>query len=230
MGRTERHSVERAADLVVIKSARGAHGRGVFPLRRSDHEWDIITADETMSSEQITKSLTASVDDGQAGPPFVAEEFLDEDGSGTRLPTDVKVYAFYGDVPMVVLRRPGRLGEHPLVTPFRVLDAHGDDVTDVDNVSIVDPSMPARPSFTRSSPPPPACRSPSLYCSRGWTFTASATGSSSARSLRGRVAPRGTGKPSIVDSARHGNGAQIRLDRDLASGMPHEPEFGPYGA
>ena len=217
-------------DLVVIKSARGAHGRGVFPLRRSDHEWDIITADESMSSEQITKSLTASVDDGQAGPPFVAEEFLDEDGSGTRLPTDVKVYAFYGDVPMVVLRRPGRLGEHPLVTPFRVLDAHGDDVTDVDTGSIVDPSMPVPAKLDEivaaASRLSVAIRAP---------FSRLDFYGIGDRVVFGEVTPRPGG------SAWHGEAvdrrlgeawerAQIRLDRDLASGMPHEPEFGPYGA
>lgn len=129
-------------DLVVVKSAFSSTSRGVFPLRRTDVGWQVVGDTEVLTEDELVGRFSDLTDRGQARPPWFAEEFLDEDGTGSRLPTDVKAYAFYGEIPMVVLRRPGLLGEHPSLTPFRIVDPHGHDLTAFETGSLVDPSLP----------------------------------------------------------------------------------------
>ena len=214
-------------DLLVIKAAYGRSQRGVLPLRRAGLEWQIVTTDESWSAEQLTARLTTLVEDGDIGGPFVAEQFLDEDGTGTRLPTDVKVYAFYGEVPMVVLRRPGRRGEHVSLTPFRAVDAHGRDIVGLETPSLIDPALPVpallAETVEAASRLSVAIRAPfsrlDFYCIHDVIF--------------GEVTPRpgGDGWHGPVVDQMLGEAwerAQVRLACDIAAGMSAEPEFGTF--
>ncbi len=212
-------------DPVVVKTAFGTSAKGVWPLRRSAGGWQPVGDTTTITEAELTSEMTTLVEQDTVTPPFVAEEFLDEDGTG-RLPTDVKVYAFYGEVLMVVLRRPGRLGEKPRLTPFRIIDANGDDMADFQTPSRIDPTMqvPARlpEAVAAAERLSVAIRAPfsrlDFYCIGD-------------RVVFGEVTPRPGG------SAWHGpvvdellgdawDRAQVRLARDLAAGLPPDPQPG----
>jgi hypothetical protein len=115
-------------DLVVIKSMRGSTGKGVLPLRRADGGWQMITHDDSVhTGDQLAERLLELVEAKRIMGPFGAEEFLDDDGSGSRAPMDVKVYAFYGEAEIAVLRRWDKHGD-PKSSRFRVVDRKGRDV------------------------------------------------------------------------------------------------------
>lgn len=212
-------------DLVVVKSAYGTNAQGAWPLRRSDDGWCAVGGTESITADDLTSWLTALVEQGTIRAPFVAEEFLDEDGTG-RLPTDVKIYAFYGEVPMVVLRRPGRLGEEWAKTLYRAVDEHGVDTVGLETASTIDPTLPVPARFAEAvdlaKQLSVVLRTPfsrlDFYCLPD-------------RVVFGEITPRPGG------SAWHGpvvdrmlgeawDRAQARLARDLSDGMTPEPEFG----
>ena len=212
-------------DLVVVKTAFGTSAKGVWPLRRSDDGWCAVGGTESVTEDDLTSSLRRLVEQGTIRAPFVAEEFLDEDGTG-HLPTDVKVYAFYGEVPMVVLRRPGRLGEDVSLTLYRAVDAHGDDIAGLETGSTIDPTLAIPSRFAEAVDHAKrlsvVLRAPfsrlDFYCLPD-------------RVVFGEITPRPGG------SAWHGpvvdrllgdawDRAQVRLTRDLAQGLTPEPEFG----
>ena len=214
-------------DLVVVKSAYGTNARGTWPLRRSDDGWRAVGDTRAITEDDLTTSMTKLVERGAIQAPFVAEEFLDEDGTG-RLPTDVKVYAFYGEVPMVVLRRPGRLGEPVKRTLYRAVDEHGEDTIGLETGSTIDPSLPVPARFAEAVDHAKrlslVLRTPfsrlDFYCLPD-------------RVIFGEITPRPGG------SAWHGpvvdrmlgeawDRAQVRLARDLSEGMTPEPEFGEH--
>ena len=190
-------------DMVVVKSAFGTNARGTWPLRRSDDGWRPVGDRKSVTQDEIMSSMTRLIERGTIQGPFVAEEFLDEDGAG-RLPTDVKIYAFYGEVPMVVLRRPGRLGEHVARTLFRAVDEHGEDTVGLETGSTIDPSLPVPPRLAEAVDHAKrlslALRTPFF----AWTSTACRTAWSSVRSRRDRAAPPGTARSSTSCSVRPG--------------------------
>jgi len=220
---------EDLPDLVVVKSAFGSTSRGVFPLRRVADGWQVVTHDETLSADHVTSMLAGLVDDEVIRPPFVAEEFLDEDGTGTTMPTDVKAYAFYGEVPMVVLRRPSRHADNDAPASFRVIDGDGADVTDFRaSTSTIDSSMPVPDQLATvieaASRFSIAIRAPfsriDFYCVSG-------------RVVFGEVTPRPGGNnwfgPTVDE--RLGDAwdrATTRLARDVGAGMSPEPERGTF--
>jgi hypothetical protein len=134
-------------DLVVIKSMRGSTGQGVLPLRRADGGWQIVTHDDSVhTGDQLAAHLLELVEAKRVMGPFGAEEFLDEDGSGTRAPMDVKVYAFYGEAEIAVLRRWDKHGD-PQSSRFRVVDRQGRDVVTSYAGRPVDPSLEVPPTL-----------------------------------------------------------------------------------
>ena len=216
-------------DVMVVKSAYGSTSRGVFPLRRVADGWQIITHDETLTADHVTSMLAGLVEDEVIRPPFVAEEFLDEDGTGSTMPTDVKAYAFYGEVPMVVLRRPSRHADNDAPASFRVVDGDGADVTDFRaNKSTIDSSLPVPDQLgavvEAASRFSLAIRAPfsriDFYCVSG-------------RVVFGEVTPRPGGNNwfgATVDE-RLGDAwdrAATRLARDVEEGMSPELERGPF--
>lgn len=217
-------------DHVVIKPAFGTNGQGVHPLRRSADGWQIITHQRTKTVEELTASLAALVERRKVGPPFIAEEFLDEDGTGDRLPTDVKVYAFYGEVLMIVLRRPGKFGEPAPKTPFRVIDPAGRDMTEIETGSLLDGSL----SFPKNLDAIVDAASRLSIGIRA-PFSRIDLYGINDRVRFGEVTPRPGG------SAWHGaaldrvlgdawDRAETRLKLDIAQGLDPEPGFGPVVA
>lgn len=91
-------------DEVVIKSNTGASTRGVFPLRRVDGAWSIVTTSTPIAAEDVVARLQSRHADHLIGGPFFAEELLGG-GRGNRLPDEVRVAAFYGEIAHVVLRQ-----------------------------------------------------------------------------------------------------------------------------
>lgn len=94
-------------DHVVIKSDVGAHSRGVFPLRRTGNDWTTVTKTDPITPGEIVVQLRRFADQGRIGGPFFAEELLDADGT---LPTETRVFAFYGEVGLVNVRKPSDHG------------------------------------------------------------------------------------------------------------------------
>lgn len=111
-------------DAVVIKSATGTAARGVIPLRRVENGWTPVTTTDIVTPSQIVDSLTSRELARRVGGPYFAEELLG--GAGDRLPVDVKVHAFYGEVGHVLLRRVN-IHRNAKTTVFRVILPDGTD-------------------------------------------------------------------------------------------------------
>jgi hypothetical protein len=214
-------------DRVVIKSAFSSTSRGVVPLRRTDAGWQVITRDTTLTDDQLTATLVELVETGRARAPFAAEEFLDQDGTGTGMPTDVRALCFYGDVGVVALRRSG---EHAngSTTRFRFLDQHGADLLDAHPSQRVDQTIPVPPALEElvdaASRLSVAIRAP---------FSRIDMYQIGDRVVFGEVTPRPGGPqwfgPEL--DARLGEAwerALARIARDVARGMNPEPAFGPF--
>jgi len=212
-------------DLVVIKSAFSSSSHGVFPLRRTASGWQVITRDTIMTGEQLVATLTELVKAGRAKPPFAAEEFLDQDGTGMCTPTDVRALSFYGEVPLVALRRNVEHGNGN-ASSFRFIDSHGDDVLDTHPSVTVDQSIPVPERFDElrdaASRLSVAIRAPfsriDLYRIRD-------------RVVFGEVTPRPGGRQWFGPELDLALGeawerAQVRLARDIVNGMSPEPVFG----
>ena len=210
-------------DAVVIKSAFGAASRGVLPLRRVDGGWQVATRDATVMSEQLTADLASLAADGKARPPFGAEEFLD-DGSGGP-PVDVKVYSFYGETPLALLRRVDEHGGDGAAA-HRFVDARGVDLLEEYRGKPTDPSIPVPSTcaeiFEVASRVSVAIRAPfsriDLYDIRG-------------RIVFGEVTPRPGGPQWLGEKLDVSLGeawerAQVRLWADIANGMSPDPEWG----
>jgi TupA-like ATPgrasp len=214
-------------DRVVVKAMRGASSRGVFPVERHQGGWRVISHDaDVVTGDQLSARLADDAEQGTISGPFGAEEFLDEDGTGARPPTDVKVYTFYGEAPLVLLRRVDVHGNRSTAS-FRIVDRGGRDLSDRYMGKRMDPAMdvPARLGeivdvAERLSI---ALRAPfsriDLYGIRD-------------RIVFGEVTPRPGGAQwlgrdldtSLGDAWER---AKVRLSRDLADGLSREPEWGP---
>lgn len=124
----------------VLKSDGGAGGAGVLPLRRiPGGRFAMIGGAETFTAEEVIERYRAR---SSARPPFFAEALLVQPGGGD-LPDDIKIYAFYGEIGHVMLRR---MVEHANVASagFRYLDAEGTDLgPDVGRAQQIDPQIPA---------------------------------------------------------------------------------------
>lgn len=213
-------------DSVVIKSAFGAGSRGVLMLRRVGDGWEVITRDVVLTSEQLVADLAARREEDLALPPFGAEEFLD-DGSGGP-PIDVKVFAFYGEAPLAMLRQVPRHGAADGARPpIRFVDVHGADM----------PYSAARSPMKANIPLPVAMDELFDTAARISTFIRAPFARIDMYDLQGRVVfgevtprpgMRGRFPPRL--DAQLGDAwerAQVRLWRDIAGGMSPEPSWGP---
>ena len=94
-------------DHVVIKSDVGAHSRGVFPLHRTGNDWTMVTKTDPItpvrssSSSGVMPTKDGSVD--RSSP----RSRTTRDGT---LPTETRVFAFYGEVGLVNVRKPSDHG------------------------------------------------------------------------------------------------------------------------
>ncbi|MCK0111274.1 hypothetical protein MWU75_03860 [Ornithinimicrobium sp. F0845] len=126
---------EDLPERFVIKSNRGYNSKGVLPLRRQGDTFAFLDSEREISSEEIVEhyATTANV-----RAPFFVEEVLP--GTGAVLPDDIKIYAFYGEVALVMLRR---VTEHAKISSlsFRFLDAEGADLGQVRQKHQYDPDI-----------------------------------------------------------------------------------------
>ena len=96
---------DQLPDQFVLKSHTGAASRGVFPLRRVDDRWSVVTRDEPRESAEFVARLTELIRDGRIGGPIVGQELIGA-GRDNALPAEIRVFGFYGEVGMAnVLRR-----------------------------------------------------------------------------------------------------------------------------
>ena len=213
-------------DLVVIKSAFSSTSRGVFPLRRAVAGWEIITHDTVMTEDQLSATLSDLVEDANARPPFAAEEFLDQDGTGSRLPIDVRALSFYGEVPLFSLRQTLQHGNAG-TTRWRYVDRHGVDALDEHPALVVDQTIPVPTAldeiYESAARLSIAIRAP---------FSRIDMYRIGDRMVFGEVTPRPGGPQwfgAEVDVAlgEAWERAQVRLTHDIAAGMSPEPVFGP---
>ncbi|WP_162803001.1 ATP-grasp fold amidoligase family protein [Ornithinimicrobium avium] len=151
-------SVWRAADQIdlsglpdefVLKSDGGAGGHGVLPLRRvAPDRYRLVggggdraeedDAPDLSGADVVEHYRTASRVEG----PFFAEAMLVRPGV-EGLPDDIKVYAFYGEVGQVLLRR---MDVHADLSKarYRFLGGDGADLgPDASTTHRIDPSIPA---------------------------------------------------------------------------------------
>lgn len=127
-------------ERVVIKANRGSMGRGVFPLRRVGHGWQVITHQTVATSEQLATELRTRVEQRRIAGPFGAEGFLDDGDDSEPLPCEVKAYAFYGEVPLLQITLSDEHGNLDR-TRYRFVDARGSDLINADSHPALDPAV-----------------------------------------------------------------------------------------
>lgn len=84
----------------VLKSNGGSTGRGVLPLQRTATGFALIDGTREYTAATIVEHYAGA---RGARPPFFAETMLP--GAYERLPDDVKIFSFYGEVAFVLVRR-----------------------------------------------------------------------------------------------------------------------------
>lgn len=139
--RPEDIDVSGLPDTFVLKSDGGAGSHGVLPLRRTAADaWTTADGDRTLTAAEVTDHFVSRARDSRISGPYFAEEFLEQPGAGP-IPDDIKVYATYGEVQQVLLRRVDRHGDLSQ-TRRRYLDAGGTDLGQVAVGERLDPSIP----------------------------------------------------------------------------------------
>lgn len=110
----------------VLKSDGGAGGHGVFPLRRVDEErFQVVGEDGALLTASDLRQHFR--EHSASRPPFFAEQFLTQVDGVEEIPDDIKVYAMYGEVGAVMLRRMPRHADLSAAR-YRYLDADGTDL------------------------------------------------------------------------------------------------------
>lgn len=127
-------------DEFVIKSDTGAGGRGVMPLQRlGPDSYRVVGEDTALTGAHVEQRCRTST---PGDIPVFAEGMLRRPGV-EGLPDDIKIYAFYGEVGQVLLRRMGRHGDLRQAR-YRFLDGHGEDLgPDASATHRIDSSIPA---------------------------------------------------------------------------------------
>lgn len=112
-----------------LKSDFGSNGRGVMLLRRMGvDEFLVVNEGRTVTFEAITAHFRHHEDAGRVAGPYFAEELLPRQGG--LLPVDVKIYAFYGGLGQVLLRRVGETDDG-IETRYKFIDSTGADLGDI---------------------------------------------------------------------------------------------------
>ncbi|MFX0539149.1 ATP-grasp fold amidoligase family protein [Ornithinimicrobium sp. Y1847] len=124
----------------VLKSDGGAASNGVFPLERVGDSFRTVGGSTQRQPSFYRGKLRSRLRADAICPPFFVEEFLDT-GIPGRLPVDIKIYAFFGQVGHVLLRDMGRHGDRATAR-WRYLDAAG---ADLGPVSLTNPAGPDVP-------------------------------------------------------------------------------------
>lgn len=127
----------------VLKSDRGAGSHGVFPLRRQGPgTFAVINTDRVLDEDQLKDQLAGT---RSLSGPFFAEELL-TDPSTSGIPDDIKVYACYGEVGQVMLRRSDEHGNLRR-TSWKFVDADGTDLGERVRAARMDHTIPVPPNL-----------------------------------------------------------------------------------
>lgn len=111
----------------VLKSNGGSSSRGVLPLQTLPGDrYRIIGGTRELTAEQVTGFFQEGRQTGEIYGPLFAEDLIVQ-SSSEMLPDDVKIYAAYGQILQVMLRRVGTHGD-PGGLAFRFVDAEGADL------------------------------------------------------------------------------------------------------
>lgn len=112
-------------DEFVLKSNGGSTGRGVLPLRRTGAGFQMLDGTQEFTAKAVVEYFENAKG---VRPPFFAEMMLP--GAFEALPDDVKIFAFYGEVALVLVRR---MPVHANTSAARVrmLAPNGDDLGEV---------------------------------------------------------------------------------------------------
>lgn len=125
----------------VLKSNGGSTGRGVLPLERRGPGFSLVDG----SGDYTHEDVVAHFDQAKGvRPPFFAEALVD--GSDAPLPDDVKIYAFYGEIAYVMLRRMPRHADLREAR-VRMFDPSGADLGTVKRSRTHDHELPAPPQL-----------------------------------------------------------------------------------
>lgn len=116
-------------DEFALKSDFGSNGRGVMLLRRTGRDaFLVVNEGRTVTFQEIVAHFAEHERAGRVAGPYFAEELLArQDGL---LPVDVKIYAFYGGLGQVLLRRVSEVGD-AIETRYKFLGSAGEDLGDV---------------------------------------------------------------------------------------------------
>jgi len=125
-------------DRVVLKRDMGTSGYGVLPLTRCSEGFLLAGHQRPRDLDRVSQLLSGN---GQAEGPYFAEEFLLGSTDDTEVPIDVKVYAFYGEVGHILLRRAIKHAL-PKWTRWRYVDAEGMDLGNIAYGRKVTPNVP----------------------------------------------------------------------------------------
>jgi TupA-like ATPgrasp len=122
----------------VLKSDRGANGRAVLPLWRDGDGYRTLDGTH-YTAEQLARRWQDLRTARACSGPYFAEELLVAPG-GSPVPDDVKVFAFYGQVSHVMLRRVAP-GVAPGEFSRRYLAPGGHQLADDQVLSAQDPTL-----------------------------------------------------------------------------------------
>lgn len=96
-------------ETFVLKAERGAGSRSVMPLRRSGDGYESVDGRTRYPPAELERAWRALRSRHVCSGPYFAEELL-EDRDGGVVPPDAKIFAFYGEVAHIMLRRVTRTG------------------------------------------------------------------------------------------------------------------------
>lgn len=122
------------ADLppaVVLKPSHGASAQGVLLLERHGALLHELRTGRTLTGEQVVRDHLALVQRGSVSAHVVVEELVQDPRRPGLPPVDWKVYAFYGEVGLVLAKAPGRDGAGRPTTGWRLFDENWADLGDV---------------------------------------------------------------------------------------------------
>lgn len=132
-------------DEFVLKTVSGSGAQGVVPLVRHDVGTyrDLLGCDGVVTPADVTALLAEKVQSRGVSEELLVEEMLHSpypDWPG--LPLDVKVYCFYGEVGMLMVRASGGSRRNDQIK-VRYFDPSGTDLGAVMSHRDIDPALPA---------------------------------------------------------------------------------------
>lgn len=215
-------------DQFVLKSDRGAGGRGVLQVTRESPERYATRGESALTSEQVVQLLRPAVEAGRIFGPFFAEELL-RTPAGEPVQDDLKLYCFYGEVGQVLLRRVGVPGDKDSVG-YRYLAADGSDLGRVVKGLRIDPTIEIPDTLAEAV-------EVAQHLSRavGLPFSRVDVYATDQGIVLGEIT-RAPGGPQRYRAAhdesmgRSWEEARWRLERDLATGRPYGMVFGEHPA